>query len=254
MRISARCNGLWQNKVSRLDRTDAVPGIPRALLFKDPNGLVIELFAEWRFLRSIRPPSGIAPLNLGHVAFAIQDPAAMANFYENILGFRTSDWMGDYFVFLRCNPDHHTVNFIRGDSFHLRHFAFELRDMAHVQTACDILGERRIPVMAGPLRHGPGRDVAVCHRNSADQVVEVYIEMDQMKTRKARLFRAAALASRPSTAPEGFGIPTTGLQSSGVSASRRTVDLFGSIPSFGPQIGRRAQYRAHCGRPQGKPS
>ena len=179
---------LAEQGIESWTRTDAVPGIPRALLFKDPNGLVIELFAEWKFLQSSRPPSGIAPLKLGHVAFAMQDPAAMANFYENILGFRTSDWIGDYFVFLRCNPDHHTVNFIRGDSFHLRHFAFELRDMAHVQTACDILGERRIPVMAGPLRHGPGHNVAVYHRNPADQVVEVYIEMDQMKDEELGYF------------------------------------------------------------------
>lgn len=179
---------LTEHGIKSWTRTDAVPGHSRALVFKDPNGLDIELFAEWKFLRSSRQQTGISPLKLGHVAFAMPDPAAMAKFYEQVLGFRTSDWIGDYFVFLRCNPDHHTVNFIRGDDFHLRHFAFELRDMAHIQSACDILGERRIPVMAGPLRHGPGHNVAVYHRNPAGQVVEVYIEMDQMKDEELGYF------------------------------------------------------------------
>jgi catechol 2,3-dioxygenase-like lactoylglutathione lyase family enzyme len=169
-------------------RTDAVPGLARGLVFQDPNGLLAELFADWTFLRPSRPPVGIAPLKLGHVAFAMQDPAAIAKFYQHVLGFRTSDWIGDYFVFLRCGPDHHTVNFIRGDEFHMRHIAFELKDMAHIQSACEILGERRIPIMAGPLRHGPGHNVAVYHRNPADQVVEVYIEMDQMKDEELGYF------------------------------------------------------------------
>ncbi len=169
-------------------RTDAVPGLPRVLVFQDPDGLLIELFADWTFLRSSRPPVGIAPLKLGHVAFAMQDPAAIAQFYQHVLGFRVSDWIGDYFVFLRCNPDHHTVNFIRGDEIHMRHIAFELKDMAHIQSACEILGERRIPIMAGPLRHGPGHNVAVYHRNPADQVVEVYVEMDQMKDEELGYF------------------------------------------------------------------
>jgi hypothetical protein len=60
--------------------------------------------------------------------------------------------------------------------------------MAHIQTACEILGERRIPILGGPLRHGPGHNVAVYHRNPDDQVVEVYIEMDQMKDEELGYF------------------------------------------------------------------
>ena len=38
----------------------------------------------------------------------------MADFYGKVLGFRISDWIGDFFVFMRCNADHHSVNFISG--------------------------------------------------------------------------------------------------------------------------------------------
>ena len=54
------------------------------------------------------------PLKLGHLAWVCNDPQAIAKFYIETLGFRLSDWIGDYFGFLRCGPDHHTVNFIRG--------------------------------------------------------------------------------------------------------------------------------------------
>lgn len=54
-----------------------------------------------------------------HVASAAPDPRGLAEFYEQVLGFRTSDW---------CNVDHHTVNFVRAPQTHMHHIAFEMRD------------------------------------------------------------------------------------------------------------------------------
>jgi hypothetical protein len=34
----------------------------------------------------------------------------MQNFYQDLLGFRWSDTVGDFFVFPRCNGDHLTKN------------------------------------------------------------------------------------------------------------------------------------------------
>src|SRR2546421_3643990 len=41
----------------------------------------------------------------GHLAFCVSDPKAFADFYTRVLGFRLSDWIEDWFVFLRCGPD-----------------------------------------------------------------------------------------------------------------------------------------------------
>ena len=71
-----------------------------------------------------------------------------------MLGFRVSDWIGDFFAFIRCNADHHTLNFIRGNNVKMHHMAFELKDMVHLQSACDLLGQRKHPILWGPLRHG----------------------------------------------------------------------------------------------------
>jgi catechol 2,3-dioxygenase-like lactoylglutathione lyase family enzyme len=169
-------------------RSDAVPGIGKMLAFDDPKGTTIELFAEWAYLGSHHQVLGAGPLKLGHVAHMVDDPRAMADFYCRVLGFRVSDWIEDYFVFLRCNPDHHTVNFIRGPTTKMHHIAFEMKDFAHIQDACELLALRRIPINWGPVRHGPGHNIAIYHRNFDDQNVEFYIELDQMKDEELGYF------------------------------------------------------------------
>ena len=169
-------------------RSDAIPGIGRMLTFDDPNGTTIELFREWTYLGSHHQVVGAGPLKLGHIARVVEDPQAMSDFYCRVLGFRVSDWIEDYFVFLRCNPDHHTVNFIRGAKKKMHHIAFEMKDFAHIQNACELLAVRKMPINWGPVRHGPGHNVAIYHRNADDQNVEFYIELDQMKDEELGYF------------------------------------------------------------------
>ena len=135
-----------------------------------------------------KPIGGIGALKLGHVAFSVHDPKAMAEFYARVLGFRISDWIGDFFVFMRCNADHHAVNFITGKNVNMHHIAFELKDFAHLQNACDLFGERKIPIIWGPVRLGPGHNVATFHRDPDDWVVEFYAELDQMKDEELGYF------------------------------------------------------------------
>jgi catechol 2,3-dioxygenase-like lactoylglutathione lyase family enzyme len=80
--------------------------------------------------------TGIVPHKLGHVAFHVTDVKATTKFYCDVLGFRVSDWMGDYFSFLRCGVDHHTINLVETGSNKHFHTAFELRDWPHMQSAC----------------------------------------------------------------------------------------------------------------------
>ncbi len=160
--------------------SNPTPGINETLLFEDPRGTTIELFSAARH----NPPAiskGVEPLKLGHVAYVVPDPQVMVDFYTSVLGFRVSDWMGDYFAFLRCGPDHHTVNFVTGERSRMHHIAFELKDWAHVQQACELLGRKNIKIIWGPGRHGIGHNIFVYHRDNDDHIVEFYIELDQMK-------------------------------------------------------------------------
>ena len=137
-------------------RNDSTPGIGQVLTFKDNKGTTIALFKEWSYLGKHLQHYGVGPLKLGHIAWVVDDPQKTAEFYEKVLGFRVSDWIDDFFVFMRCNTDHHTVNFIRGNNIKMHHMAFELKDFIHLQNSCDLFGQRKIPIIWGPLRHGPG--------------------------------------------------------------------------------------------------
>ncbi|MBV8419477.1 MAG: VOC family protein, partial [Hyphomicrobiales bacterium] len=113
-------------------RNDSVPGIGQVLSFKDDKGTTIDLFKEWSYLGKHEQTAGIGPFKLGHVAFYTPDVQRTVSFYEKVLGFRVSDWIGDFFCFMRCNSDHHTVNFFRGPQAKLHHIAFELKDFIHL--------------------------------------------------------------------------------------------------------------------------
>jgi catechol 2,3-dioxygenase-like lactoylglutathione lyase family enzyme len=170
------------------ERRGAAPGISRLLSFRDPNGTTVQLFSECNYAGDRQQVRGAGPLKLGHVAFFAPDPKAISTFYQRVLDFRVSDWIDDFFVFMRCGPDHHSVNFLRGDVVRVHHFAFELNDFSHMKNACDLLAQRGIPLVWGPLRFGPGHNVAVFHRDQDGQLVEFYIELDQMNDEELGCF------------------------------------------------------------------
>ena len=62
----------------------------------------------------------------------------------------------------------------------MHHVAFEMRDAAHLHNACDLLGQKRIEIIWGPVRHGPGHNVAAYHINPDQQMVEFFAELDRM--------------------------------------------------------------------------
>jgi len=126
---------------------DSIPGIGKVLKFRDPKGTVIELFSDWNYLGHHHQVIGVGPLKLGHVAFIVDDARKITEFYTQVLGFRVSDWVEDFFSFLRCGPDHHTVNFLTGKKTQMHHAAFEVKDFAHIQNACELFGQKSIPII-----------------------------------------------------------------------------------------------------------
>jgi hypothetical protein len=63
-----------------------------------------------------------------------------------------------------------------------RHFhtAFELRDWAHLQTACDYLSLNGYKLLWGPGRHGIGHNLFAYHRSPAGFITETFAELDRM--------------------------------------------------------------------------
>jgi catechol 2,3-dioxygenase-like lactoylglutathione lyase family enzyme len=161
-------------------RSDTAPGIPKTLVFNDPDGIQIELFSRWNFCKPVEPIRGLAVAKLGHVALYTPDPERATKFFGDVLGFRVSDRIEENFVFLRCGPEHHAMNFARGTEACIHHLAFELRDASHMHQACDLLGRNKFQILWGPVRHGPGHNVAVYHHDPDRHLIELYYSMDLM--------------------------------------------------------------------------
>lgn len=159
---------------------DPAPGIANTLAFDDPKGTQIELFTTWNSLTQNQAAKGVQVVKLGHVAYFTPDLPKVMDFYANVLGFKVSDWIGDYFVFMRCNPDHHTVNFLKADAARMHHIAFELTSFEHMKVACDILARNRIDLLWGPVRHGPGHNISIYYRETDNQTIELFCELDRM--------------------------------------------------------------------------
>ena len=163
--------------------TDAQPGIAELLEFTDPEGYIVQLYRDGTLASAA--PSGVQgkflkPQKLGHVALKVQNPQAMAEFYQSILGFRVSDWIGDFFVFMRCNSDHHSLNFIRSPQHAMYHIAFQLDDWASIESVCDHLAKHHVPLLWGPGRHGAGHNIFTYHHDPDNNIVELFTELDLM--------------------------------------------------------------------------
>ena len=159
-------------------KTDAEPGIAELLEIEDLDGNRLQLYAEIDEHGELGP-SGVRPQKLGHVCYFVRDVQATTEFYEQ-LGFRWSDWMGDFFVFLRCNADHHAreppQRFTAGQ---LHHFAFELQDAGHVArpaTRCPHTASRS----SGARSSRAGHNLFTYHRDPDGNVVELFAELDRM--------------------------------------------------------------------------
>jgi catechol 2,3-dioxygenase-like lactoylglutathione lyase family enzyme len=161
-------------------QSDITPGIKEAVVFTDPKGTVIEIFSDFEFAPRDDNFNGVMPLKLGHIAYTCPDVQSIVKFYCDVLGFRVSDWRGDFFAFLRCSRDHHTVNFLRDQKTGIHHIAFEVRDWTDIKRASDFLAQSNVHLTWGPLRHIIGHNIAIYHKNPDGVVIEFYCELDQM--------------------------------------------------------------------------
>jgi catechol 2,3-dioxygenase-like lactoylglutathione lyase family enzyme len=174
-------------------KADATPGIAQLLELRDPEGNLLRVYKEAAASEAGFSGRGIQPLKLGHICVRADDVPALSDWYETVLGMRWSDWIGDFFVFLRLGADHHSVNLLKGPANGnvIHHVAYELRDFAHVQPACDQLARHGHSLVWGPGRHGPGHNVYTYHRDPDGHLVELFCQLDVMNE------KAAAFEPRP---------------------------------------------------------
>jgi catechol-2,3-dioxygenase len=181
---------LASQSVEVVSRDAAEPGFSRVHEIRDREGNKLQLcVVDQNRAAAPRAPIGVVPNKIGHIAARTRDAAALTEFYESALGFRWSDWMGNFFVFLRCNTDHHTVNFVNASRpGELHHFAFELTDGAELLRACDALAAHGIRLLWGPGRHGIGHNMFTYHADPDGNIVEFFCDLDRIASEELGYF------------------------------------------------------------------
>ncbi|OCJ32849.1 VOC family protein [Agrobacterium tumefaciens] len=167
----------------------SAPGTEDLVLIDGPEEIQIEItHAAEPGTVGAYDQKGVTPNRLGHIAFNVLDPQLATKFFVDVLDFKVSDWMGDFFAFLRCGPDHHTINLLRGQRRKMHHVAFETRGWDHIKESCDILSELGYPLIWGPGRHGVGHNIFIYHLTPDGQIMELYAELDQMVSEELGYF------------------------------------------------------------------
>jgi len=162
-------------------RTDIAPGTPDVLVLEEPStGIPLHLFSA-QDSSGVEGYPPLRPTKLGHVAAFTSALAPMQKFYQDLLGFKWSDTVGDFFVFLRCNADHHAANFMASAKYNgMHHIAYEMRDPNHLITMLDHLGRNGYRLHWGPGRHGPGHNLFTYHRDPDGNTIELFTQLDVM--------------------------------------------------------------------------
>jgi catechol 2,3-dioxygenase len=152
---------------------------PPILAFRDPDGHRIEAHGPVDRSGEHAADPGRRPVRIHHVTLASPAIAEQVAFYENVLGFRISDRMGEVFTWLRCNEEHHTVAVVAADMPALDHYAYEIDSWASLRTWCDELAARDVSLRWGPGRHGPGNNLFVMFDDLDGNRVELSCEMER---------------------------------------------------------------------------
>ena len=97
-----------------------------------------------------------------------------------MLGFRVSDRLGRV-AWLRCDADHHGLAITPGpEGTTLHHHAWQTQDLGTLASYCDSLIADGLTLKWGPVRHGPGFNLATYLPDSAGGLVEVFADLLQI--------------------------------------------------------------------------
>lgn len=151
---------------------------PGSFAVRDPDGNLI----AFGLGKSEQPCTGLrGPLQ--HLTLATLDLVAIEDFYVNKLGFLTSDYVratdGEVLVcWMRSNHEHHTLACFRHSRQGIDHHSYEAGDWAEIKEWCDRMGARRIPLIWGPGRHGPGNNIFIFIEDPDGNWIEISAELE----------------------------------------------------------------------------
>lgn len=150
-----------------------------AARFFDPEGRAIEVICDTnpRAARTLAAGEAI-PVGLSHIVLHSPDHKGLTKFYEEALGFQTSDWIGQFMVFLRCNPVHHRLAIMPGPPA-LNHVAFDVSSIDEMMRGLARMTKEGVMLSWGPGRHTAGNNTFTYYLTPNGNAVEYTSDLEE---------------------------------------------------------------------------
>jgi catechol 2,3-dioxygenase-like lactoylglutathione lyase family enzyme len=148
--------------------------------FFNKDGLPFEISCEYARGRKRQVGPGEAiPETISHVVLHSPNHKSMVQFFVDVLGFRVSDWLGDFMCFLRCNEWHHRIAILPGPPS-LNHVAYDMSSVDEMMRGVAKLKRNNIDIRWGPGRHTAGNNTFSYFVTPAGFAVEYTSELQRV--------------------------------------------------------------------------
>jgi len=167
-------------KVVHAPRDLDAPGGGYGFRFFSPDGLPFEVSSDVARgdARDIARWDAL-PVNISHIVLHSPDHKAMVRFFVEVLGFRVSDWLGDFMCFLRCNSAHHRVAILPGPPC-LNHVAYDMLTVDDMMRGISRLKKAGTDIRWGPGRHTAGNNTFSYFTTPGGFAVEYSSELEHV--------------------------------------------------------------------------
>lgn len=158
----------------------ATPGGGYGFRFFNPDGMPLEISSDVARGEARRLARGEGlPLKISHIVFHSPQHKEMTQWFCDVLGFRVSDWIGDFMSLIRCNSAHHRIAFLPGPPC-LNHVAYDMPDVDEMMRGVARLKRRKIDVLWGPGRHTAGNNTFSYFVTPAGFAVEYTSDLEEI--------------------------------------------------------------------------
>jgi len=151
-----------------------------AFRFFDPDGRAVEVICDTtqRAFRALGKGEAI-PIGLSHIVLHTPEPKKLVAFYEDVLGFRLSDWIGEFMAFLRCNAAHHRLAILPGPPA-LNHVAFDVSSVDELMRGLARMTAKGVTLSWGPGRHTAGDNTFTYYLTPNGNAVEYTSDLEEV--------------------------------------------------------------------------
>lgn len=119
------------------------------------------------------------PEKISHIVMHSPRHQEEIAFFTDVLGFRISDWLGDFMCFLRCNSAHHRIAFLPGPAC-LNHVAYDMPNLDEMMRGIVRLKRAEVDLRWGPGRHVAGNNTFSYFTTPAGFAVEYTAELEEV--------------------------------------------------------------------------